>query len=892
MVKQAVIVPDSLEFKHLNINQTSETRGVEIINTGNETLTISDIDNPILSNKTNFAVSNLPSELTIPASLITELASTNFSNLMYHITYDEVTGFFIASTGNTITVLSLDIESNIFTVIDSIDDAESHVFSIRVGNFIVSAVNSDQSIATYTLESDGSIHFVDEFDVGLSTYHITDIGDNMIVVSCGSSLRGYKINTQGSFELINYITTTAFWSVISGNLLFVAASSNGVKSIDVDRNGYMTELYTLATADEAQCVVLFRDNYLVVSDRRGGSGTPTNDAVILLRYSDTGLLTKLDSIGGVRPSTDGTYNITADDAFIYVSYINSGLSVYSINSAEELYLICNNDFGNNHQALITYNDLIIMCVNTAIDVCELTNNRRLFYLTAGIFSVDDVSGLLTIKTDGGNPECSLYAKALYLGNCKLLNYPSNTQELLLQQYKNDSLANNGLGMPVVPYTPPDPPPPPPPPSGDFLATFTVASGDSIVLPLVITGTYNFTVDWGDETSNTITSYNQAEREHTYATAGDYQISVTGTMTNWNFFSVYQSKHKFRTIDDVGDVDFMLNVESSVNQFVGCENLTAGDWNNIDMSYVTDARYMLSNGNFNFPINKWDTSSMLVMQGMFRDSPFNQDISSWNVFNVTNMRYMFYNSSFNKPLNAWITTALETTYYMFHNSDFNKPLNNWDMSHVTDPRCMFSYSPFNQDLNDWDTSSFESTYMMFHNSDFNGVIGDWDVSNVTDMEHMFEETPFNQDIGSWDVSAVESMYQMFRDSSFNQDIGSWDVSAVTDMYSMFRDSPFNQDIGSWDVSAVKYMDYMFNGAPFDQDISSWDISNVEHMDDMFTGSLSTANYDALLIAWSAQSVKNWVTLDIGSTKYSSGAAAAARQSLIDDHNWTINDGGEV
>jgi hypothetical protein len=55
------------------------------------------------------------------------------------------------------------------------------------------------------------------------------------------------------------------------------------------------------------------------------------------------------------------------------------------------------------------------------------------------------------------------------------------------------------------------------------------------------------------------------------------------------------------------------------------------------------------------------------------------------------------------------------------------------------------------------------------------------------------------------------------------------------------------------------------------------------------SLSTANYEATLNRWAAQAVQSNVSLDASPTRYSS-AGAAARQSLITNYGWTINDGG--
>jgi hypothetical protein len=54
-------------------------------------------------------------------------------------------------------------------------------------------------------------------------------------------------------------------------------------------------------------------------------------------------------------------------------------------------------------------------------------------------------------------------------------------------------------------------------------------------------------------------------------------------------------------------------------------------------------------------------------------------------------------------------------------------------------------------------------------------------------------------------------------------------------------------------------------------------------------LSTANYDALLIGWAAQSLQPEVTFDGGNSTYC--AAEDARTSMINYNNWTITDGGK-
>jgi len=67
--------------------------------------------------------------------------------------------------------------------------------------------------------------------------------------------------------------------------------------------------------------------------------------------------------------------------------------------------------------------------------------------------------------------------------------------------------------------------------------------------------------------------------------------------------------------------------------------------------------------------------------------------------------------------------------------------------------------------------------------------------------------------------------------------------------------------------------------------------------MLEGSgMSTANYDALLQSWDTQAGNKNVTgvqLGAAGVTFTGGSAAdTARDSLINDHNWTINDGGSV
>ena len=58
--------------------------------------------------------------------------------------------------------------------------------------------------------------------------------------------------------------------------------------------------------------------------------------------------------------------------------------------------------------------------------------------------------------------------------------------------------------------------------------------DTFTLPLVSGYTYSANVDWGDESSSTITAFDDPDITHTYSVEGLYTIKITGTFEAWSF----------------------------------------------------------------------------------------------------------------------------------------------------------------------------------------------------------------------------------------------------------------------------------------------------------------------------------------------------------------------
>lgn len=145
----------------------------------------------------------------------------------------------------------------------------------------------------------------------------------------------------------------------------------------------------------------------------------------------------------------------------------------------------------------------------------------------------------------------------------------------------------------------------------------------------------------------------------------------------------------------------------------------------------------------------------------------------------------------------------------------------------------------------------------------------------------------------DSSSVTTTNAMFLGCTLlnEPNVGRLDMRNVTNTaYMMYNCTNFNQYL-YWTTSSLLTMSYTFQGcAALDQSLSHFDISSVSGMVNLLTGatSFSNANYSAALIAWNAGSHQNNVQLDCPA-QYEAGAAAA-RTDFINNHGWTINDGG--
>ncbi len=169
-----------------------------------------------------------------------------------------------------------------------------------------------------------------------------------------------------------------------------------------------------------------------------------------------------------------------------------------------------------------------------------------------------------------------------------------------------------------------------------------------------------------------------------------------------------------------------------------------------------------------------------------------------------------------------------------------------------------------DVTSFDDVGSNHTYSAegVYNVSIGGTIVGWRFNNGGDKLKIL-------DVSNWGVLNVGNNARYFYGCE-NLNSSATDVlnlSGTTDLNSMFR-----------------------NATNFNGNISGWDVSGVTDMGAMFLDSkLSTENYDSLLIGWSGlPSLQNNTLLGGGNSEYC--LSESARQSLIDNYNWSVSDGG--
>lgn len=243
---------------------------------------------------------------------------------------------------------------------------------------------------------------------------------------------------------------------------------------------------------------------------------------------------------------------------------------------------------------------------------------------------------------------------------------------------------------------------------------TTAPNESITIPTT-GGGYNYTVDWGDTTSDAAQT---GDATHSYTVAGDYTVTISGTFPRV-YFNNGGDKTKIRSVEEWGSSITWRSMQSA---FYGCSNLV----NNASDVPVFHSDVTTFNLTFQDCTSLGNGSAT--------------NWGSWNTTNITTMAKTFLGAtSFNKDISGWNMTNVEETREMFRGATaFNQNISGWTFTKVNDMSQMFQgASAFNQNISGWSVSLVTNFSQMFRDAvSFDQNLSSWNVGSATVLQYMF------------------------------------------------------------------------------------------------------------------------------------------------------------
>lgn len=179
----------------------------------------------------------------------------------------------------------------------------------------------------------------------------------------------------------------------------------------------------------------------------------------------------------------------------------------------------------------------------------------------------------------------------------------------------------------------------------------------------------------------------------------------------------------------------------------------------------------------------------------------------------------------------------------------------------------------------------------------GGLSNWAITNVNSMMSTFQGcSQYSEDLSGWDTSSLRFFQYAFSQSGFNGDITNWDVTSVESFRGTFQSNTvFNQNISGWSIGTYHLMDFtdMFSAAgSFDQNLGNWNVAFAWNIGGMLSNSgMSTTNYDATLLGWSALTFpggypRSGLSFSAANVYYCDETGRAALIAA----GWPVSDGG--
>ena len=399
--------------------------------------------------------------------------------------------------------------------------------------------------------------------------------------------------------------------------------------------------------------------------------------------------------------------------------------------------------------------------------------------------------------------------------------------------------------------------------GDWISVPTPATGSEVVYMLVgvydspnyltIRTTGTCSVNWGDGTTQSISSGSYARKEFnfgsysvgTLTSEGFRQALVTvtpdypGTLTSFDISEQhsYQTSYtKPNVLDMKMSGSNLTSLSISNNGAPQFDKLTnfefVGTHSISNLSYTFYNCRNLRSVKMNFQNT---TNTLGIFSGCFNLR--NADIS--NLGSVTNMGSMFascYSLKSLPEIDASSCTSMSSTFNGCISMSDSPTINNSSL--LLDTSSMFYNCYMLKKVNSFTTSAVTNMTSMFYNCYVLETVPLFNTQSVTNMTSMFYNCYMLYSIPAFNTQSLIIMRQMFYSCrkliSDKRTIGLpyLNLSNVTDMYQTFLNCYKIKTIPQFDTSKVTNMESTFSGCILLSDVPLLDTSKVITMQYMF------------------------------------------------------------
>jgi hypothetical protein len=314
-----------------------------------------------------------------------------------------------------------------------------------------------------------------------------------------------------------------------------------------------------------------------------------------------------------------------------------------------------------------------------------------------------------------------------------------------------------------------------------------SNDDQFILPLISSGNYDFNIDWGDGSSDTITTFDDPALTHTYSIAGTYTILITGNLFEYIYFNNSGDRLKMLEILRFDLLSYGL---SGANSFLGCENLVFSSTRSPQTGSATNLSRAFENTQLSSLPENIDFSNVTNLQQAFENTqltslPENIDFSS-----VTNLNKVFFNTPLSSLPDNIDFSSVENLERAFVNTFLSSLPVNINFSNVTNLNRAFVNTQLLSLPDNIDFSSVTNLQFAFFNTPLSSLPENIDFSSVTDFTSAFQNCNLNSQGIDVFLAACVANGRSNLDTNLsggnNLGFSSWSAQALSDYNTLILD----------------------------------------------------------------------------------------------------------